>query len=55
MRITGYGADDQFKNPRGIRGYSLTGATDFDYWKLAGNYLGEGQSPWAAERGGFVG
>lgn len=34
------GANDGFKHPRGIRGYTLTGA-DFTSWKIAGNYLGE--------------
>ncbi|KAF8323218.1 glycoside hydrolase family 35 protein [Clavulina sp. PMI_390] len=32
-------ADDSYKHPRGIAGYSLTGA-DFTAWKVAGNYLG---------------
>lgn len=35
-----YDANDSYKNPRGIRGYSLTGAI-FSYWKVQGNYGGE--------------
>lgn len=34
------GANDAFKHPRGIRGYTLSG-TDFSSWKIAGNYGGE--------------
>ncbi|KZT23601.1 glycoside hydrolase family 35 protein [Neolentinus lepideus HHB14362 ss-1] len=36
-----YGGDDTFKTPRGVRGYTLLGGGDFDYWKLQGNLGGE--------------
>ncbi|TFK51150.1 hypothetical protein OE88DRAFT_1630669 [Heliocybe sulcata] len=36
-----YDGDDTFKTPRGVRGYTLLGGTDFDYWKLQGNLGGE--------------
>lgn len=35
-----YDVNDSYKNPRGIRGYNLTGA-NFSYWKVQGNYGGE--------------
>ncbi|GJE91462.1 glycoside hydrolase family 35 protein [Phanerochaete sordida] len=36
-----YDGDDSFKTPRGIRGYTLLGGGDFDYWKIQGNLGGE--------------
>ncbi|KAF9016420.1 hypothetical protein BDZ89DRAFT_1045808 [Hymenopellis radicata] len=39
-----YNVDDEFKTPRGIRGYTLLsedGSLDFDVWKVAGNVGGE--------------
>ncbi|EKM53444.1 glycoside hydrolase family 35 protein [Phanerochaete carnosa HHB-10118-sp] len=36
-----YNGDDTFKTPRGIRGYSLLGSGDFDFWKIQGNLGGE--------------
>ncbi|KAG9088525.1 hypothetical protein FRC07_012520, partial [Ceratobasidium sp. 392] len=32
---------DEFKAPRGIRGYELLGGGDFTTWKLTGNVEGE--------------
>ncbi|EPQ55007.1 hypothetical protein GLOTRDRAFT_111095 [Gloeophyllum trabeum ATCC 11539] len=36
-----YDGDDTFKTPRGVRGYTLLGGTDFAYWKVQGNLGGE--------------
>ncbi|KAI0783038.1 glycoside hydrolase superfamily [Abortiporus biennis] len=36
-----YSGNDQFKTPRGIRGYKLIGGGDFDHWKIQGNLGGE--------------
>ncbi|CAE7133094.1 unnamed protein product, partial [Rhizoctonia solani] len=36
-----WNADDDYKEPRGIRGYELLGGGDFTSWKLTGNVDGE--------------
>ncbi|QRW20547.1 glycoside hydrolase family 35 protein [Rhizoctonia solani] len=36
-----WNANDEFKAPRGIRGYELLGSGDFTSWKLTGNVDGE--------------
>ncbi|KDQ55125.1 glycoside hydrolase family 35 protein [Jaapia argillacea MUCL 33604] len=36
-----YNGLDLFKTPRGVRGYTLLGGGDFDYWKVQGNLGGE--------------
>ncbi|PSS38122.1 hypothetical protein PHLCEN_2v29 [Hermanssonia centrifuga] len=38
---TDWNSNDLFKNPRGIRGYSLLGGGEFYQWKLSGNFRGE--------------
>ena len=36
-----WNANDGFKDPRGIRGYTLLGGSDFYLWKIAGTFGGE--------------
>ncbi|KIP05238.1 glycoside hydrolase family 35 protein [Phlebiopsis gigantea 11061_1 CR5-6] len=36
-----YDGDDEFKTPRGIRGYTLLGGGDFGFWRIQGNLGGE--------------
>ncbi|CAE6480060.1 unnamed protein product [Rhizoctonia solani] len=36
-----WGSNDEYKAPRGIRGYELLGGGDFSSWKLTGNVDGE--------------
>ncbi|KAG8783246.1 hypothetical protein FRC12_019925 [Ceratobasidium sp. 428] len=36
-----WNANDEYKSPRGIRGYELVGGGDFSSWKLTGNVDGE--------------